>query len=40
LAPREWAALVIIVAAVVLVTLGKFLFARPTKVQPSGSIKE
>ncbi|MNP78584.1 putative inner membrane transporter YedA [compost metagenome] len=29
LAPREWAALVIIVAAVVLVTLGKFLFARP-----------
>jgi len=29
LAPREWAALVIIVAAVVLVTLGKYLFTRP-----------
>ncbi len=33
LAPREWLALVIIVAAVVLVTLGKYLFARPANVQ-------
>lgn len=33
LAPREWLALVIIVAAVVLVTLGKYLFARPARVQ-------
>lgn len=33
LGPREWLALVIIVSAVVLVTLGKYLFARPAKVQ-------
>ncbi|KXJ03007.1 transporter [Serratia marcescens] len=33
LAPREWLALAIIVAAVVLVTLGKYLFARPARVQ-------
>lgn len=31
----EWLALVIIVAAVVLVTLGKYPFARPANVQPS-----
>ena len=35
LGPREWLALVIIVSAVVLVTLGKYLFARPAKVQPA-----
>ncbi|MGL5388905.1 MAG: drug/metabolite exporter YedA [Serratia sp. (in: enterobacteria)] len=34
LGPREWLALVIIVSAVVLVTLGKYLFGRPAKVQP------
>ncbi|CAI0811525.1 drug/metabolite exporter YedA [Serratia fonticola] len=33
LGPREWLALVIIVSAVVLVTLGKYLFARPAKAQ-------
>ncbi|WON78042.1 drug/metabolite exporter YedA [Serratia sp. UGAL515B_01] len=33
LAPREWLALVVIVSAVVLVTLGKYLFARPRRLQ-------
>lgn len=35
LGTREWVALVIIVSAVILVTLGKYLFARPAKVQPA-----